>query len=413
MVGNIEKRGENSYRLRVSGVYTGEGKRITYKKTIQAKNKTEAQKELALFITEIETGQALSAKKMRFRDYADFWINNYAIPNLSPKTYERYKSMLKARILPYLGNMYLDKFQPMQLMYLYQELSESTYVRKNVTHRLSSKTVLEHHRLLHSMLQQAVYWQMIPYNPASRVRPPKAKKPNINFYDDAQTIALIKALEGEELKFRVIILLTIFTGLRRGEVLGLEWQDINFKNSSLTVRQASQYVSSIGIYTKDPKTETSNRIISIPESIIKLLKEYQKEQLKSRLRLGDKWLETDRLFVQWNGAPMHPDTITKWFRQFLEDKNLPHITFHGLRHTHATLLISQGLDVRTVSNRLGHAQTSTTLNFYAHAFAKMDREASDKLDNLLYREDTKKILKRIRRFSHIFTNKIERIKFYE
>ena len=393
VVGNIEKRGENSYRLRVSGGYTGEGKRITYKKTIQAKNKTETQKELALFITEIETGQALSAKKMRFRDYADFWINNYAIPNLSPKTYERYKSMLKARILPYLGNMYLDKIQPMQLMYLYQELSESTYVRKKVSHKLSSKTVLEHHRLLHSMLQQAVYWQMIPYNPASRVRPPKAKKPNINFYDDAQTIALIKALEGEELKFRVIILLTIFTGLRRGEVLGLEWQDINFKNSSLTVRQASQYVSSIGIYTKDPKTETSNRIISIPESIIKLLKEYQKEQLKSRLRLGDKWIETDRLFVQWNGAPMHPDTITKWFRQFLEDKNLPHITFHGLRHTHATLLISQGLDVRTVSNRLGHAQASTTLNIYAHAFAKMDREASDKLDNLLYREDTKKYFK--------------------
>lgn len=128
------------------------------------------------------------------------------------------------------------------------------------------------------MLQQAVCWQMIPYNPASRVRPPKAKKPNINFYDDVQTIALIKALEGKELKFRVIILLTTFTGLRRGEVLGLEWKDINFKDSSLAIRQASQYVSSIGIYTKDPKIETSNRVISIPESITKLLKEYKREQ---------------------------------------------------------------------------------------------------------------------------------------
>lgn len=393
MVGNIEKRGENSYRLRVSGGYTGEGKRIIYKRTIQAKNKTEAEKELALFISEIETGQALSAKKIRFRDYADFWINNYAIPNLSPKTYERYKSMLKSRILPYLGNMYLDKIQPMQLMYLYQELSESTYIRKNTTYKLSSKTVLEHHRLLHSMLQQAVYWQMVPYNAASRVRPPKSRKPNINFYDDVQTIALIKALDGEELKFRVIILLTIFTGLRRGEVLGLEWPDVNFKNFSVTVRQASQYFSSIGVYTKDPKTESSNRVISIPESIIKLLKEYKRKQLQQRLKLGDKWINTNRLFVQYDGRPMHPDTITKWFKKFLEEKNLPHITFHGLRHTHATLLISQGLDVRTVSNRLGHAQTSTTLNIYAHSFAKMDREASDKLDNLLYREDTKKYFK--------------------
>ena len=394
VVGNIEKRGGgDSYRLRVSGGYTGEGKRIVYKKTIQAKNQKEAEKELALFISEIETGQALSAKKMRFRDYADFWINTYAIPNLSPKTYERYKSMLRSRILPYLGNMYLDKIGPMQLMYLYQELSQATYVRKSKTYKISSKTVLEHHRLLHSMLQHAVYWQMIPYNPASRVKPPKARKPCINFYDDVQTIALIKALEGEELKFRVIILLTIYTGLRRGEVLGLEWQDINFKTSSLRVRQSSQYVSSIGIYTKDPKTETSNRIISIPESITKLLKFYKRKQSEERLKLGDKWVNTNRLFVQWNGVPMHPDTITSWFRQFLIDKNLPHITFHGLRHTHATLLISQGLDVRTVSNRLGHAQTSTTLNFYAHAFARMDREASDKLDKLLYREDTKKYFK--------------------
>ena len=118
---------------------------------------------------------------------------------------------------------------------------------------------------------------MIAYNPASRVRPPKARKPNINFYDDTQTIALIKALEGEELKFRVIILLTIFTGLRRGEVLGLEWQGINFKSSSVTVRQAGQYVSSIVVYTKDPKTETSNRIISIPDSNAKLLKEYKRK----------------------------------------------------------------------------------------------------------------------------------------
>ena len=393
VVGNIEKRGENSYRLRVSWGYTGDGKRIIYKKTVETKNKTEAEKELALFIAEIETGQALSAKKLRFRDYSEFWINNYAIPNLSPKTYERYRSMLKSRILPYLGNMYLDKIQPMQLIYLYQELSNCTYTRKNTKHKLSSKTILEHHRLLHSMFQQAVYWQMIAYNPASRVRPPKSQKPSINFYDDTQTVALIKALEGEELKFRVIILLTVFTGLRRGEVLGLEWQDVDFDNSSITVRQASQYVSSIGIYTKDPKTETSKRVISIPDNITKLLEQFKSKQLESKLKAGNKWIDTNRLFVQWNGSPMHPDTITKWFKSFLERKNLSPITFHGLRHTHATLLISQGLDVRTVSNRLGHAQTSTTLNIYAHSFAKMDREASDKLDNLLYREDTKKYFK--------------------
>ena len=383
MVGNIEKRGENSYRLRVSAGYTDDGKRIMHKKTVQARNKSEARKELALFISEIETGQALSAKKMRFRDFADFWINNYAVPNLSPKTYERYKSMLKSRILPYLGNMYLDKIQPMQLMYLYQELSEATYIRKNIKHKLSSKTVLEHHRLLHSMLQQAVYWQMIPYNPASRVRPPKAKKPSIDFYDDVQTIALIKALEGEELKFRVIILLTIFTGLRRGEVLGLEWQDIDFKNSSVTVRQASQYVSSIGIYTKDPKTETSNRVISIPDSITKLLKDYKRKQLEQRLKLGDKWQNTNRLFVQWDGSPMHPDTIGKWFKPYIEKLGLPIIKFHGIRHTNATLMIANNVDIATVSARLGHASINTTIKYYVHPLEKNMRKAAYVLQDLL------------------------------
>ena len=124
-----------------------------------------------------------------------------------------------------------------------------------------------------------------------------------------------------------------------------------------------------------------------------MFKEYQKKQLEQRLKCGDKWVETNRLFIQWNGAPMHPDSITGWFRKFLKRKELPYITFHGLRHTHATLLIAQGLDVRTVSNRLGHAQTSTTLNIYAHSFARMDREASDKIDNLLYTEDTKSYFK--------------------
>ena len=399
MAGSIEKRGKNSYRLVCLAGYDLQGRPIKKTKTIHG-TKKDAEIELAKFVADVQKGMYVEGKSLKFTDFVEIWKRDYGSKELAPSTYKRYLGILESRIIPFFGHFRVDKIKPTDIMQFYDLLSKDTQIvrrkdnnGKKTGKPLSPKTILEHHRLLRAMLQKAVYWQMIPYNPASRVRPPKAKKPNINFYDDAQTIALIKALEGEELKFRVIILLTIFTGLRRGEVLGLEWQDINFKNSSLTVRQASQYVSSIGIYTKDPKTETSNRIISIPESIIKLLKEYKREQLKNRLRLGDKWIETDRLFVQWNGAPMHPDTITRWFRQFLEDKNLPHITFHGLRHTHATLLISQGLDVRTVSNRLGHAQTSTTLNFYAHAFAKMDREASDKLDNLLYREDTKKYFK--------------------
>ena len=136
----------------------------------------------------------------------------------------------------------------------------------------------------------------------------------------------------------------------------------------------------------------------------------KRKQSKKRLKLGDKWQNTNRLFEQWIGSPMHPDTITKWLRQFLEDKNLPHITFHGLHHTHATLLIAQGLDVRTVCNRLGHAQTSTTLKIYAHAFARMDREHQINLIIFFIGKIQKNILKPIRSLSHKFIQKIERKK---
>ena len=165
--------------------------------------------------------------------------------------------------------------------------------------------------------------------------------------------------------------------------VGLEWKDINFKKKQLKIVRTSQCVPNMGIITKQPKTHSSLRVIDLSDTAIILLKNYQKWQIQERFRLGDKWVDTDRLFCQWNGTPIHPDTITGWFRDFIKRNNLPKVTIHSLRHTNATLLIASGTDIRTIAGRLGHAQTSTTVNTYSHVIQSANRVAADRLDAML------------------------------
>ena len=251
---------------------------------------------------------------------------------------------------------------------------------------LSGKTILEHHRLLRAMLHKAVYWQLIVANPAERVQPPKARKPKRRSYDDEQTKILLENLEllpSEDTKYKVAIILTVFTGVRLGELMGLEWQDVDFKNGIISINRSSQYLADMGVFTKVPKTESSIREIAIPEFIISLLEEYKLWYEEQKSIYSELWTNSDRLFVQADGKPMHPSTISKWFVKYVGQIGLPVINFHGLRHTNATLLISQQVDVATVSARLGHAQITTTYNFYVHPLKSHDRTAGNVLENLL------------------------------
>lgn len=145
----------------------------------------------------------------------------------------------------------------------------------------------------------------------------------------------------------------------------------------------SQYIPGKGIFTKETKTETSDRTIKLPLQAFEMLKEYKKVQKEDQLRAGDKWVKTDRIFTQWNGEPIHPDSITGWFREFIQKTDLPQVSIHSLRHTNITLLIAAGVPLRTVSYRAGHAQTSTTANIYSHAIRTADEMAADVLDDIL------------------------------
>ena len=392
MAGSIEKRGKNSYRLTVSEGFDLNGKPMIHRKTVHG-TKKDAEVELAKFVTEVQNGLIIDGKSLKFSEFTEIWKRDYGSKELAPSTYKRYCRMLETRLLPYFGHFYINKIKPTDIMKFYDLLEKDTQlVRKKGNNGsktkkpLSGKTILEHHRLLRAMLHKAVYWQLIVANPAERVQPPKARKPKRRSYDDEQTKILLENLEllsSEDTKYKVAIILTVFTGVRLGELMGLEWQDVDFKNGIISINRSSQYLADMGVFTKVPKTESSIREIAIPEFIISLLEEYKLWYEEQKSIYGELWTDSDRLFVQADGKPMHPSTISKWFVKYVGQIGLPVINFHGLRHTNASLLVAQNIDIAVISARLGHAQISTTLDFYVHPLLSHNRKAGYALENLL------------------------------
>ena len=392
MAGSIEKRGKNSYRLVYLAGYDLQGKPIKKTKTIHG-TKKEAEIELAKFVADVQNGMFVEGKSLKFSEFTEIWKRDYASKELAPSTYKRYCRILETRLLPYFGHFYINKIKPTDIMHFYDLLSRDTQLvrkkgnnGKKTLKPLSGKTILEHHRLLRAMLHRAVYWQLIVSNPAERVQPPRAKKPKRRSYDDEQTKILLENLEKltvEDTKYKVAIILTIFTGVRLGELMGLEWQDVDFRNGIISINRSSQYLSDMGVFTKVPKTESSIREIAIPEFIISLLEEYKLWYEEQKSLYGELWTNSDRLFVQADGKPMHPSSISKWFVKYVGTIGLPVINFHGLRHTNASLLVAQNIDIAVVSARLGHAQISTTLDFYVHPLLSHNRKAGYALENLL------------------------------
>ena len=392
MAGSIEKRGKNSYRLSCLAGYNLQGKPIKKTKTVHG-TKKEAEIELAKFVADVQNGMVIEGKALKFSEFTEIWKRDYGSKELAPSTYKRYCRMLETRLLPYFGHFYVNKIKPTDIMQFYDLLSKDTQlVRKkgndgNKTLKpLSGKTILEHHRLLRAMLHKAVYWQVIVSNPAERVQPPKAKKPKRKYYDDDQCKILLENLEQldeEQIKYKTAIILTVFTGVRLGELMGLEWNDIDFRNGIVSINRSSQYLADTGVFTKVPKTKSSIREVAIPDFVISLLEEYKLWYDEQKSLYGELWINSNRLFVQADGKPMHPSTISKWFVKFIGQIGLPVINFHGLRHTNATLLIAQNIDVAVVAARLGHAQITTTFNFYVHPIIAHNKKAGFALENLL------------------------------
>ena len=247
---------------------------------------------------------------------------------------------------------------------------------------LSAKTILEHHRLIHTVLEQAVKEGLIPFNPASRAMLPKASRKNANYFSESTVIEIRNALEEEPIKWKMLVHLYMITGARRGEILGLKWSAVDFDHNRIHIENNILYSVDRGIYEDTPKTASSIRWITLPAETMALLKKWKAYQEEERLRLGEYYQDQDFVFARDSGQPMHPDTVTDWMKKFSQRHDLPHINPHAFRHTMASLLYFNRVDSVSISKRLGHAKVSTTEDIYAHVIEAADQRNADILSDV-------------------------------
>ena len=250
---------------------------------------------------------------------------------------------------------------------------------------LSDKTILEYHRLISTILNQAEKEMLVPYNAAAKATPPKVERHDPNYFQPDQIAAILEALEEEPLKWQLITHLMIVTGCRRGEIMGLQWDKVDFDHNRVKIDKSLVSSESKGVYLGNTKT-SDIRYLNLPRETMELLRQHRREQLRLQLANGDRWVNTGFVFTQDNGEHMNPDSITGWLKAFSARHGLPHINPHAFRHTVASVLLANGTDIVTVSKQLGHASVNTTESFYSHIIEENKAKASECIAEVLLRK---------------------------
>ena len=378
-----------SYQIRVFRGRDASGKRLkdymmTWRPTA-GMTKRQIEKELARQATLFEENCKLgsvSVERYTFAEYAQYAMEVKIRGGMKAKTIASYQDLLR-RINEEIGSLKLQDIRPDHLNRFYAKLAKPG--QNMITGQpLSPKTIREHHRVISSILALAVKEGLIPFNAAQRATPPKAPKPEMDVFEVEDLQNILEALKTEPMKWRVITNLLIATGARRGEIMGLQWKNVDLEGNRLYLCENRVYTTRSGTISTTLKTG-ENRYVSVPASTIELLKQWKAEQTANCALLGKE--PPAYIATHEDGQLMHPDGITDWLSKFSKRHGLPHIHPHMFRHTMASLLISEGTDIVTVSKRLGHTQTSTTLNVYSHVLDKSDERACDTLEKLIYRDE--------------------------
>lgn len=381
----IKKRG-NNYQIRVSCGYDTSGNQVvqtmTWKPT-DGMNKKQIEKELQkqaiLFEDKCMKGQVTA--NIKFQEFAEQWFEEYAKLYLRNTSYERMKQ-LTVRVYPAIGHLRLDKITSRHIQQFINDLALNGKSLKNGK-PLSRKTAIHHLSFISDVFSYAVKMEMLSDNPCKRVTVPKGEKKEKDIYTLEEVAQLFQLLETAPLKYRVFFTLAIYSGFRRGEMLGLEWKDIDWEHNVISVRRTSNYTASKGIYTDTTKTKKSQRSLKFPQCVMDMIRVYRAEQNTEREELGTKWQDYDRLFVKWNGEPMNNNTPYFWLKEFCEANNFRFCDIHSLRHFYASALINKGVDAATVSGALGHSTITTTTSIYCHVFGQAQARAGEAIASVL------------------------------
>lgn len=323
----------------------------------------------------VKKGNYSDLKNYTFNDFIDKWETDEAI-NLAEATKQGYNYCLR-KIREDLGHHRLKDLKTIHILEFYTKLRNTKKPKK-----LSENTILHYYVIIQRILNLAVKWEFIDSNPNNRIDRPKIIKKEAIFYDDEKIKKLLEVTNNECLKYQVIIYLALDSGARRGELTGLSWDDVDFKNKTISINKVTQNINRQIIEKSIPKNNSSIRTISLTDKTMDLLKSYKEEQDGLRNILGTKWLNSNKILIDNFGGLMHPDTPSKIFYKICKNNNLPHMKFHGLRHSSASLLISLNVHTKVISKRLGHSSSATTDMIYSHIFTRLDTEVSDKLNDI-------------------------------
>lgn len=324
---------------------------------------------------------------MNFLEFAKLWLKDYAEPNVKPTTLYGYRCNLNAYILPRFKDYKLNEIKVYDLDKFYNDLKKRpTKETQGKAHEkmLSSTTILKQHRQLSLMFNTAIKWEFIDTNPCTKVvKPPVKATPEMAYYNEEEIKQMLKLLDNEDLDIKVAVYMLVLGGLRRGELLGLYWEDIDFNKQEVKIYKNLLNLRGVGIKECTVKTMRSNRTVTLPSECFDLLKEYKQLQEDRKRIMGSKWHTTPYVFKTIFGGCIQPEWLSRHWKLFLEKNNLRHIRLHDLRHTCATYLLSIGTPLATVSRKLGHSDIYTTLNTYTHSLEADDKKAVEELSNRL------------------------------
>lgn len=380
MTGHVRRRGARSWELKFDlGTDSLTGRRLTRFHSFKG-TKREADIELAKLVAAAATGGYTDPSKATVGEFLDRWERDWAVGNVSPKTIERYREIIKKHIKPHIGSLKVQKLRALHLQELYRKLLADG---RAPGVGLAPRTVGHVHRVLHRSLGHAAQWGVVHQNVATLLSPPPVESAEVEILRADDVKAVLTGLRGQRL--HMIATLGLATGMRRGELLALRWKDVDFDRGRVQVEQSIETTKEGGTRFKPPKTKHGRRAITLPKSTVALLRAHWKAQQEGRLALGmGRAAADDLVFSKQEGEPLDPDAISKEWTALIGKLNgVPKVKLHSLRHTHASQLIASGLDVLTISRRLGHSTPTITLAVYGHLFSNTDDVAAQVMEAAL------------------------------
>jgi len=372
------RHGEGSIYQRKDGRYAAalrvEGKRKVY----YGKTYKEAQEKLQQALYEKKQGMLATGPQQTLEQFLSHWIEHVQKPAVGIRSYINQRGVLYNHVIPVLGKVRMRQVTPEKLEMLYELLQQE----KN----LKGSTIKLVHATLHKAFGYAVRRNIIARNPCDLAIKPRTEKFDIQPLNEDQARRLVEIVRGD-LLFEGLITITVTLGLRRGEVLGLKWDDIDFVNKCLYIRRSVGHLGRHGIIEKKPKTKSGLRKVNVPDFLIDILKLHRQRQEEQKVKKGTAWKNSGYVFCNTVGNFYHEGNLDKRYKRLLKDAGLPEVRFHDLRHSAATILISMGVNPKVVQELLGHSSITTTLNTYTHVLPTMQQEAMQKLHDFYQKGD--------------------------